>query len=105
MENEVKVLKHLYNSSTRNRNGWKCDFEENIMKIFNLTKNDVRDLYGGNLIYIEHDFQGRTVVSITNEGNRFVKKYHYNRLKEYSYWIFGCASLIAAIFSTISVLC
>lgn len=104
MKTEIKILKHLYNSKNRNQIGRKCDSEENIKRIFKLTNDEISDLCGGDFVLNEYgDMSTKKLLCLTNKGNKFVKNYYYELIKEFFYWIFGLATILAAVFAIIAV--
>ncbi len=104
---EIKVLRHLNKIETRFINGKKGDTEENIKNILGITNDDIGDMhYSKFLVFDSISVTGglKNVISITHEGSIFIENYYYEKIKEAFYWIFGIASIFAAIFSAMAVL-
>ncbi len=103
---EIQVLRHLNQVDTRYINGKRGDTEENIKKILGITNDDIGDMhYSKFLVFDQISVTGglKNVISITHEGSIFIENYGYEKMKEVFYWIFGIASIAAAIFGAWAV--
>ena len=96
---ESKLIRYVYKNGKEYGGIRACELTQALEKI-KLSTNDI--------IYFQLKtpflrFDGIRVF-MTNEGNIFMENNGYNKAKEVAFWIFGIGSIIAAIFSVISVL-
>ena len=104
---EIKVLKYLNKVESRYDNNKRGDTEENIKIKLNITNNDIGDMHYSKFLNFSSISTGnglKNVICITHEGSAFIENVRYEKLKEVFYWIFGLASIIAAIFAAWPVL-
>lgn len=103
---EIRVLRHLNQVDTRYVNGKRGDTEENIKKALGITNEDIGDMhYSKFLVFDSVSLTGgsKQIISITHEGSTFIENYRYEKVKEAFYWVFGVASILAAVFAVLAV--
>ena len=99
---EIKVLKYLCKVSSRFDNNKKGDTEANIKANLGITEDDIGDMhYSKNLQF--SSFKNEPIICITHDGSTLVENYQYEKIKSFSYWIFGIAAIVAAVFSAWAV--
>lgn len=111
---EIKVLQYLNGVSSRYDNNKKGDTEANIKTNLHISNDDIGDMHYSEFLQFSSkiiDYErenGRiehineNIIVITHEGSVFIENYHYERIKEFFYWVFGIAAIIAAIFAILA---
>jgi hypothetical protein len=103
---EIKVLGYLNKVDSRYVNNKRGDLEENIKKKLGITNSDIGDMHYSKFLdfgQVSITSGLKNVISITHEGSAFIEDYFYQKMKEVFYWIFGIASIAAAIFAAWTV--
>lgn len=99
---EIKVLKYLWKVKSRFDNNKRGDTEANIKANLGITDEDIGDMHYSKFLQFS-SFNDEPIICITHEGSTLVENYRYEKIKDFSYLIFGIAAIAAAVFSALAV--